>query len=48
MTDVSRRDALKAFAAQHDWGAALDRLLASLGIGDRGEVRVVDLAAAPT
>jgi Glycosyl transferases group 1 len=41
-------DALKAFAAQHDWGAALDRLLASLGIGDRDEVRVVDLAAAPT
>jgi glycosyltransferase involved in cell wall biosynthesis len=27
-------EALKAFAAQHDWGAALDRLLASLGLAD--------------
>jgi glycosyltransferase involved in cell wall biosynthesis len=29
---------LKAFAAQHDWGAALDRLLASLGLADQGLV----------
>jgi hypothetical protein len=31
-------EVLKAFATQHDWSAALDRLLASLGLADGGEI----------
>ena len=38
---------LKAFAAQHDWGAALDRLLASLGMSDRQDTETATLAAVP-
>jgi glycosyltransferase involved in cell wall biosynthesis len=41
-------DALRAFSALHDWEAALDRLLESLGLEDSAEPRVADLAAAPT
>ena len=41
-------DALRAFAARHDWDAALDRLLASLDLDDRDETRVADMVAAPT
>jgi glycosyltransferase involved in cell wall biosynthesis len=37
-------EVLKAFATQHDWSAALDRLLASLGLADGGEID----AAAPS
>jgi glycosyltransferase involved in cell wall biosynthesis len=35
---------LRAFAAQHDWGAALDRLLASLGLEGSDGVRVAEPA----
>jgi len=35
-------EALKAFAARHDWGAALDRLLSSLGLGDGDEARIAE------
>jgi hypothetical protein len=35
---------LKGFAAQHDWSAALDRLLAGLGFGDADAIRVAEVA----
>jgi glycosyltransferase involved in cell wall biosynthesis len=38
LTSPPPPNVLKAFAAQHDWGAALDRLLASLGLADQGLV----------
>jgi glycosyltransferase involved in cell wall biosynthesis len=31
-------EVLKAFATQHDWSAALDRLLASVGLADASEI----------
>jgi hypothetical protein len=31
---------LKAFAARHDWGAALEKLLASLGLDGSEAVRI--------
>jgi glycosyltransferase involved in cell wall biosynthesis len=38
---------LKSFAARHDWGAGLDRLLASLGLGDSDDVRIAEPAGSP-
>jgi glycosyltransferase involved in cell wall biosynthesis len=38
LTSPPPPEVLKTFAAQHDWGAALDRLLASLGLADGGEI----------
>jgi glycosyltransferase involved in cell wall biosynthesis len=38
-------DVLKAFAARHDWGAVLDRLLANLGLDERDRSRSTEPAA---
>jgi hypothetical protein len=45
LTSPAAAETLRAFAAQHDWGVALDRLLAALELSPTDEVRDVDLAA---